>query len=161
MPFLGADRHPPESGQGLSFPSMGLQRSEARGERERVVVERALELRRRSTNSSSVRSSCIAGELPLPKEVIWDLKAPKYAVVDLLSTRTSGGSPSAVDRWDAAAEGPMVRRLSAGGDWIRTFSSARRWASVSASPTSSVYLGPWPRRRCRVTMICSQKIASS
>jgi len=32
-------------------------------------------------------------------------------------------------------------RLSAGGDWIRTFSSARRWASVSGSPTPPVPRG--------------------
>ena len=32
--------------------------------------------------------------------------------------------------------------------WRGLVSSARRWALVSASPTSL-----WPRRRCRVTMI--------
>jgi hypothetical protein len=62
-------------------------------------------------------------------------------------------SAASVGPKSAYLEGPMVRTLSAGGDWTRTFSSARRWALVSGSPTSPVYLGRWPRRRCRITMI--------
>jgi hypothetical protein len=45
-------------------------------------------------------------------------------------------------------EEPMVCGLSPGGDWIRTFSSVRRWALISGSPTSPAYLALWPRRRC-------------
>src|SRR5580704_939655 len=38
-------------------------------------------------------------------------------------------------RFRSAAEGPMVRRLSAGGRWIRTFSTAARKSAISeASP---------------------------
>jgi hypothetical protein len=35
-----------------------------------------------------------------------------------------GAASSAVDRWDAAAEEPMVRRLTAGGNGIRTAGAA-------------------------------------
>ena len=43
-------------------------------------------------------------------------------------------------------------RLFAGREWIRTFSSVRRYASVPGSSTVTACLGLSPRRRLRVTI---------
>ena len=66
----------------------------------------------------------------------------------LRGVRRPGGAPEAAS---AAAE-LMVCRLFAGGEWIRTFSSARRYASVPGSSTVTACLGLSPRRRLRVTI---------
>ena len=57
-----------------------------------------------------------------------------------ITRRSPGPCPSVITngRCGSSAEEPMVCRLTAGGDWIRTIGSARRYASVSGEADQRV-----------------------